>query len=182
MRYVRLFCVIFLTGLLSCTESEPDSPATTPYQEIVHSISEYDVEYQNRARAVAEEMMSHWPEESYVRWRPVRIEPSEVLQDEILSDSAMPELLQLTLYPDTIVSAQKTRYKYMEETGGAIWEGVIPGFELSRVEIGIVTATGDTAFVIRIWDSPKHYYILATDYPDVYVALEGRVKPSASLD
>ncbi len=87
MRYVGLFCAIFLTGLISCTESEPNSPTTTPYQEIVHSISEYDVEYQNRARAVAEEKMSHWPEESYVRWRPVRIEPSEVLQDEILSHS-----------------------------------------------------------------------------------------------
>ena len=88
-----------------------------------------------------------------------------------------------------IVSAQKTDYFYDETTGGAIWGGVIPGFELSRVEISIVDMTDKLAstperiaFVIKIWDPPRHFYILPTDDLDVYVAMEGRVSNDENIE
>ena len=189
MRKIDLLCIIVLTGMLSSSISESDVLATTSAIEVVHSIFEYDFEYQERARAVVEEMMSHWPEEAYVRWRPVRIEPREVLREEITSDGAMPASLQLTVFPDLIVSAQRTRYTYIEATGDAIWEGVIPGFELSRVRITIVDTTDKLAnttdriaFVIKIWDPPRHFYILPTDDLDVYVAMEGRVSDDKNVE
>ena len=158
-------------------------------EEIVHSIFDYDIEYQERARSVVAEMMYHWREDSYVRWRPVRIVPREVLQEEFLSDDAMPESLRLTIFPDMIVSAERTRYNYIEATGGAIWEGVIPGSEFSRVRIGIVDMTDKLtkseeriAFVINIWDPPRNFSILPTDDLDVYVAVEGRVSDDTNIE
>ena len=175
--------------MLSSSIGVADVSGSASDEEIVHSIFEYDIEYQERARAVVEEKMYHWPEESYVRWRPVRIEPSEVLQEELVSDNAMPASLQLTLFHDLIVSAQRTGYTYIEATGDAIWEGVIPGFELSRVEITIVDTTDKLmnteeriAFVIRIWYPPRHFYILPTDDLDVYVAMEGRVSDDKNVE
>jgi hypothetical protein len=189
MRKIDLLSIIVLTGMLSSSISVSDVFATASGEEVVHSIFEYDVEYQERARAVVAEMMYHWPEESYVRWRPVRIEPREVLQEEIVSDNAMPASLQLTLFHDMIVSAQRTRYMYIEATGDAIWEGVIPGFENSRVEITIVDTTDKfanteerIAFVIRIWAPPRHFYILPTDDLDIYVAMEGRVSDDKNVE
>ncbi len=189
MRKINLLCIIVLTGMLSSSKGVSDVFASASAEEIVHSIFEYDFEYQERARAGAAEMMKHMSEESYVRWRPVRVEPNEVLREKIDSDDALPESLQLTLFPDMIVSAQRTRYSYIETTGDAIWEGVIPGFENSRVEITIVDSTDKLAnkperitFVIRIWDPPRHSYILPVDDQDVYVAIEGRVSDNMNSD
>lgn len=182
MKKIGPFCVLFLACIVSCGRSDPDSVATTPHQEIVHSISEYGIEYKDRARVVSEEMMSHWPAESYLRWRPVRIEPSEVLRDDILSASAMPQFLSLTPFPDVTLVAQRASYLPIESTGGAIWEGVIPTSETSNVRVNIVSATGHIAFAVEIWDPPKKYYIFATDSPDVYVAIEGQINPLATLD
>ena len=184
-----LLCIVALTGALSSSISVSDAIAQAPDEEVVHSVFEFDNEYQERARAVVAEMMSHWPEESYVRWRPVRIEPSEVLQDEISSENAMPASLQLTVFPDLIVSAQRTSYTYSEASRGAIWEGVIPGFELSRVEVSIVDSTDKLAntperiaFAIKIWDPPRRFHILPTDDLDVYVAIEGRVSDNTDIE
>jgi len=97
--------------------------------------------------------------------------------------------LQLEIFPDMIVNAQRKRYTYIEATGDAIWEGVIPGFELSRVEITIVDTTDKLAnteeriaFVIRVWDPPRHLYISPTDDLDVYVAIEGRVSDDTNVE
>jgi hypothetical protein len=189
MRKIDLLSIIVLTGMLSSSISVSDVFATASGEEVVHSIFEYDIEYQERARAVVAEKMYHWPEESYVRWRPIRIEPREVLREEIVSDNAMPASLQLTLFHDMIVSAQRTRYMYIEATGDAIWEGVIPSFENSRVEITIVDTTDKfanteerIAFVIRIWAPPRHFYILPADDLDIYVAMEGRVSDDKNIE
>lgn len=189
MPRIDLLFIFVLTGMLLSSMSVSDVIAQAPGEEVVHSIFEYDIEYQERARAVVAEMMYHWPEESYVRWRPVRVEPSAVLEEDIASDYAMPALLQLTVFPDIIVSAQRTRYSYFEASGNAIWEGVIPGFALSRVEITIVDSTDKLAntedriaFVIRISDPPRHFYIHPTDDLDVYVAIEGRVADDTKVE
>lgn len=175
--------------MLSSSISVSDVFGPTPGEEIIHSIYEYDFEYQERARAVAAAKMYHWGEDSYVRWRPIRIEPREVLQDEISSDNAMPISLQLTVFPDLIVNAQRERYTYIKATGDAIWNGVIPGFELSGVEITIVDMTDKLAnteerisFVIRIWDPPRHWYIYPADDLNTYVAIEGRVSDGKVIE
>lgn len=182
MRKIDLICVIVVTGLFASSIGPVDASGPVPAKEVVHSIFEFDFEYQERARSVVAEMMSHMGDDTYVRWRPIRIEPREILQAKIIGYSAMPESLQLTVFPDTIVSAQRTRYTFREATGNAIWEGVIPGFENSRVEITIVDMTDRfaktderIAFVIRIWDPPRQYAILPTDDLDIYVAVEVRV-------
>lgn len=182
MRKTVLLCIFVLLGVLSSSISVSDVVVKVSGEEIIHSIFDYDVAYQERARAAVEEMMYHWPQDSYVRWRPVRIVPSEVLQGEMASDNAMPTSLQLTVFPDIVVKARKTSYSYFENVGGAIWEGVIPDVAHSKVEITIVDATDKllskeerVGFVIRIWNPPKHFYISPTDDPDVYVAIEGRV-------
>jgi hypothetical protein len=166
----------------SASISVADAVANGSGDEIVHSIFDYDVEYQERARAAVEELMYHRPQDSYVRWRPVRVVPREVLRDEILSDNAMPEALKITAFHDFAVSARKVRYTYFEHLGSAIWEGVIPGIENSRVEITIVDATDKLmkteeriGFVIKVWHPPKHFYISPTEDLDVYVAIEGHV-------
>ena len=181
MRKINLLCIIVLTGMLSSSiaMSEEIDPALG--KEIVHSIFEFDIEYQERARSIVAEMMYHWHETAYVRWRPVRIVPRELLQEKLLSSDAMPESIRLTIFPDSIVNARKTDYFYDEATGGAIWTGVMPGSELSQVRISIVDMTDKftkseerIAFVIKVWNPPKHYAILPTDDLDVYVAIEGR--------
>lgn len=174
-------CIFALTGVLWSSISVSDAVVKASGDEIIHSIFDYDVAYQERARAAVEEMMYHWSQDSYVRRRPVRIIPNEVLEDESSSDGAMPEMLQLTVFPDVILSARKTRYTYIDKTGDSIWEGVVQGNDLSRVEITIVDTTDKLlngeeriGFVIRIWHPPKHFYVLGTEDPDVYVAIEGR--------
>jgi len=189
VRKSDLLCIVALMGLLSYSISVSDVLAEDSGGEIVHSIYEYDIEYQERARVVAAEMMSHWPEESYVRWRPVRIDPKQVLQEKTISENALPEFIQLTVFPDLIVNAQYTSYFFDDASGGAIWRGVIPGFELSWVEIGIVDLTDKLAstedrlsFVIRIGNPPRHYYVSPTDDLDVYVAIEGRVADDTRVE
>jgi hypothetical protein len=189
MRKTVLLCIFVLTSVLSSSISVSDVVAKASGDEIIHSIFDYDVAYQERARAAVEEMMYHWPQNSYVRWRPVRIVPSEVLQEEMSSHNAMPAMLQLTVFHDIILSARKTRYTYFEETGDSIWEGVVPGIDLSRVEITIVDTTDKLlnteeriGFVIRIWRPPKHFYIFPTEDPDAYVAIEGRVAEDKNIE
>ncbi len=182
VRKSDVLCFVALTVLLSYSIGVSDVLADDSTGEIVRSIYEYDIEYQERARDVATEKMSHWPEESYVRWRPVRVEPKQVLQEKSISENALPEFIQLTVFPDLIVNAQNTGYFFDDANGGAIWSGVIPGFDLSNVEISIVDFTDKLAgtedrlaFVIRIWIPPRHLYVFPTDDLDVYVAIEGRV-------
>ena len=181
MRKNQLICLFALTVVLWSSISMSEVVVKASGDEIIHSIFDYDVAYQERARAAVEKKMYHWPQHSYVRWRPVRVIPDEVLQDEIASDNALPEMLQLTVFPDVILEVRKTRYTYFEETGDSIWEGVVPGIKHSRVEIAIVDMTdrllsGEEriGFVIKIWQPPKHFYVLGTDDLDVYVAIEGR--------
>ena len=180
IRLFALACVV--TSLISCSENESPSLAIVPGPELIHSISEYQIEYQTRAESVANELMQHWPKESYVRWRPVRIKPREVLNGDFLKSGAMPTLLRLSPFPDIELDARQTRYTAFEHINQALWEGAIVDSDDSSVRITIVGWEEEPAFVIDVWNSPNKYHIFATDSLDVYVAVEVRVNAQGTLD
>ena len=95
IRLFALACVV--TSLISCSENESPSLAIVPGPELIHSISEYQIEYQTRAESVANELMQHWPKESYVRWRPVRIKPGEVLNGDFLKSGEPAQRAEVAL-------------------------------------------------------------------------------------
>ena len=180
---IRLFafaCVI--TSLISCSEIESPSLAIVPGPELIHSISEYEIEYQTRAESVANELMQHWPKESYVRWRPVRIEPGEVLKGDFLKSGAMPTSLRLSPFPDIELFVHQTGYAAFEHINQALWDGAVLDSDDSSVRITIVGVVEGIGFVIDVWNSPNKYHIFATDSLDVYVAVEVRVNAQGTLD
>lgn len=181
-RSTGVLCLIFLICVFASWTALADVTPTADYEEVIHSIYEYSPPYPERAQAIVSEIMKQWGEDAYLRWRPVRIEPRELLNGDISSAHAVPTALQFSVFPDTIIQAQESRYTYFEETRGAIWRGTIPGIEFSYVEINIVVDTTkklkgeeeSIGFSIRIWDQSRHFYIFPTEDLDVYVAIEGR--------
>ena len=187
IRKLTLLCFCAILASLPSTAAELANSNYAAAQEIVHDISEFDSSYQNRARAIVESMMSHYPEDSYIRWRPVRIDTSEVLRKHYLEPDAMPISLWLSPFPDVSLFVQQSkytplRYSKFEYANGAIWEGYIDGNEHTRVRITVVGSEHGPSFVIVVSDPPRKYSLLPTDDRDVYVAIELRLHPDMTID
>jgi len=187
---IRRLLLLCLCAILASSPSIAAELTNSNYaaaQEIVHDISESDSSYQNRARAIVEAKMSHYPEESYIRWRPVRIDTSEVLRKHYLEPDAMPISLWLSPFPNVNLFVQQStytplRYSEFEYANGAIWEGYIDGDEHTSVRITVVGSEHGPGFVIVISDPPRKYSLLPTDDRDVYVAIELRIHPGTIID
>lgn len=172
---MRISVFIFagvLTMLISCAERSSPPETVDAGPELVHSISEFNVEYQSRAETVAKDLMQHWPAESYIRWRPVRIQPSEVLNHDFLKPGAMLTSFSLSPFKDTKIHVRQTSYTIFKHINQAIWEGKTLNSDNSTVEITIVGMDEGPAFVIKIGSPPNNYSIFATDSLDVYIAVE----------
>jgi hypothetical protein len=179
MRTYRLTFACVLALLIACSEVSP--PLAIPLgPELVHSIKEYDIEYQSRAEAVTNELMQHWPKESYVRWRPVRIDPSEFLNGDSLVFGAMPTSLRLSPFPDVELNVHLTKFNAVDHMDAAAWTGEVVNSRSSYVRISLIGMRVGPAFLIKIWNPPNKYQLFATDSLDVYVAVEIRVDPLAT--
>ena len=77
---------------------------------------------------------------------------------------------------------RQTRFSAFEHINQALWEGKLLNSNYPTVRITIVGGEDGPALVIDVWNSPKKYHIFATDSLDVYVAVEIRVNPEATLD
>ena len=181
MRTLLLIVTCISAAIISCAGDDSPSPNTDLGPELIHAIAEYDIEYQTRAKTIAQDQMQHWPDESYVRWRPVRIEPSVVLNHDFLKAGAMPASLSLSPFPDTRIYARQTKYTAFEHINQALWEGTIPNSDHGTVRVTIVGMDEGTAFVINVWNPPNTYHIAASDSLDVYVAIEGHVSDNTNI-
>ena len=172
MRHSFLIFSCTISMLISCVEQSVPPELKDHGPELVHSISEYGVDYQSRAEAIAMDQMQHWPDESFVRWRTVRVHPDEILKHDFLKPGAMPTSLTLSPFEDTIFHVRQTRYVTFDHINQSLWEGEILGSEHSRVEIAIIGLDEGPAFVIKIGNPPNNYSISPTDSLDVYIAME----------
>jgi len=172
MRTLLFIFMCILTAAIGCTGDEPPSPPSDLGPELIHAIAEYDVEYQVRANSVAQDLMQHWPEESYIRWRPVRIEPRSFLSRSHMDDGAMPNTISITPFPDVTIVADVSDYMIIDANDDAIWKGQIRGADGGYVEVTIVGEVDNPSFSIRISSTRHSFNIFSTDVPEVYVAME----------
>ncbi len=183
-RIFLLCSCVFFTGLPSLV-SELTNSDYAAAQQVIHDISKFDSSFQDRARAIVEEKMSRYPEETYLRWRPVQIDPDDVLREHYLEPDAMPASLWLSPFSDVNLFAKRReytplRYSKFDYANSAIWEGHIDGDENTSVRITVVGSEDGPGFVIEISDPPRKYSVRPTDERDVYVAIEQRMHTDAT--
>lgn len=122
-------------------------------KELVSSIYDYGLEYRQKATSAAENLIQHYPRESYNRWSPTRVDPFSILNGSYLEESAMPKTISVTPFPDISFVADQTDYLILEESYSAIWRGKIrPLTHLQRADWYSVNAHADSrlsgAFVV----------------------------------
>ena len=150
--------------------------------ELIGSVHDYGLQFRETAHRAAEELVGGFDPISMVRWRSVRLDPTEILDGSYLDKGAMPKSFQITPFPDTTFTVVESRYTIRSFTESAVWEGTVSGTDSGRVEISIVGGIDDPAFVIKIFNHPQFVSISATGPENAYVAIEGNpFQPEATL-
>ncbi|MDJ0709587.1 MAG: hypothetical protein QNJ14_04310 [Woeseiaceae bacterium] len=175
-------------NLAAVRVSDPPAEETKVPKELVSSIYDRGLEFREMATSAAENLIQHYPRESYNRWAPVRIDPFSIMNGSYLDEGAMPETISVTPFPDVSFVADQTRYTVMEESHGAVWRGKIRGSDVGEIEVSIVSAFETPAFVIRVMNFPNPTIVIAptgenpVDSPDLYMAVESNLYVGDSLD
>lgn len=126
-----------------------------------------------RAQAAAEDIVSYFDPNSYVRWRPLRLVPEAILVGDYRQKDAVRSRIKVSPFPDTSFLATKTSYTVDESTESAIWIGNLEGTLAGRIEITILAGFSPPQFIIRIFNSPQTIGISPTDdTANGYVAVE----------
>ncbi len=141
--------------------------------EIIGSIYDYDIGYQERAVKAAEDFVALLSPESVLRWRAVRLKESVFVTDNYLAPNAVKKTFRISPFPSTEYAVTESRYMIRDETDTVSWKGSILGSETGRVELTIVGGVDKPGFFIRIIDGHQVISIFQTETPDVYVTLEG---------
>ena len=153
-------------------DGKPSGPDNSPPQELIKSIYDYDSTFSQSAQAAAQDMVSYYDRNSYLRWQSVHLDPKLILKGDYLKDGAMPKTLQISPFPDTTFVATQTQYNIMEHIASAIWTGSIEGSESGTVKITIVGGRENPGFVVRIFNGPQSIGISRVEKHTSYVAVE----------
>ena len=172
--------VTTMQNVVSDHRDQPQTANSSSPKELIGSIYDEELGYTQKAVEAAEDTISHFDTSSYLRWRPVRIDPKAYLNGSYLNDGSMPERIRISPFPDVSLIAVKSKYTIMQDIQSALWEGSIVGSDNGRVEITIVGGDSNPAFSVRIVQYPQVIQIFQTDISDVYLALETNPNPSIS--
>jgi hypothetical protein len=153
-------------------DDSPNSHNNQPLVEIVTSIYEQDPTYRDMAQRVVEEMVKHHETSRYLRWEPVRIEPSQIIDGSYLKDGAIPRSLAIAPFRDARFVVDQTNYTIYSENDGAIWEGEIRGFNYGKVIITIGGGIDTPSLEIGIYSHQNRIHVFPTDVATVYIAIE----------
>ena len=158
--------------------------ATVADRELVGSIYDYDLDYQQTAQTAADDYVSNIPAELIVRSRPVRVDMKVLIEGDINDLDAIADRLVVKPFQDTAFEVVRTNYAVYDDIDQAIWEGVLVGANVGRAEISIVDEAASRSLIMRIfvddYDPPTIYSVSPTLDPTVYVAIEAN--PHARIE
>jgi hypothetical protein len=141
-------------------------------QEIIRSIYDYDLDFQQTAQAAAERVIEPFNPDSFSRWRPVRLETASFLTGSYLEDGSIKKTFQISPFPETIFTVVEKSYKIYGVQEQVTWEGSIVGTDNGTVHLAIVGGVDNPGFMFKIRNGPQIISVSPTDTSSAYVAIE----------
>jgi len=141
-------------------------------QEIIRSIYDYDLDFQQIAQAAAERVIEPFNPDSFSRWRPVRLETASFLTGSYLADGSIKKTFQISPFPESIFTVVEKSYKIYGVQEQVSWEGSIVGTDNGTVHLAIVGGVDNPGFMFTIRNGPQIISVSPTETTNAYVAIE----------